>query len=96
MAQVVKTPSADHDLGQIVSYIAQDNLRAALRWLKEAEKLFDLLAEQPGIGPSIMSRRFGEIRRHAMGNYLIYYRPIPDGVQILMVVHGARDQNRLI
>jgi len=96
MAQVVKTPAADRDLGRIVSYIAQDNLSAALRWLEDTEKLFELLAEQPGIGQPIKTKRFGEIRRHVMGSYLIYYRPAADGIQILMISHGARDQQRLI
>jgi toxin ParE1/3/4 len=96
MAQVIKAPAAYRDLGQIVSYIAQDNLPAALRWLEETEKLLNLLAEQPGVGQRVKTRRFGEIRCHTMGNYLIYYRPIVDGVQILTVAHGARDQSRLI
>jgi plasmid stabilization system protein ParE len=36
------------------------------------------------------------VRRHVVGNYLIYYRPIADGVEILHVVHGARDQDRIV
>jgi toxin ParE1/3/4 len=96
MAQSIKTPRARLDLDSIVRHISQDNLEAALRWLQDAERLFELLAEQPGIGQSVMSRRYGPLRRHTMGNYLIYYRPILDGVQIIRVVHGSRDQNRLI
>jgi hypothetical protein len=42
------------------------------------------------------TKRFGEIRRHVVGNYLIYYQPIPVGVEILLVSHDARDQNRLL
>jgi plasmid stabilization system protein ParE len=36
------------------------------------------------------------VRRHAFGNYLVYYRQIDDGVEILHVVHGARDQDRIV
>jgi toxin ParE1/3/4 len=64
--------------------------------LQDAERLFELLAEQPEIGQSMMSRRNGPLRRHTMGNYLIYYRPISEGVQIIRVVHAARDQWRLV
>ncbi len=96
MAQVIKTPDAQIDLDRIVSYIAQDNLLAALRWLDEIEQLFTLLAEQPGLGQRLLTRRFGEVRRHIIGNYLIYYRPIVEGVGILRVVHGAREQESLL
>ncbi len=51
---------------------------------------------QPAIGQKIKSRRFGEVRRHVVGNYVIYYRSIAAGVEILMVIHGARDQGKLI
>ncbi len=83
MAHPIKTPRARLDLESIVRHISHDNLEAALRWLQDAERLFELLAEQPQIGKSVMSRRFGPLRRHTMGNYVIYYRSIPDGVQIL-------------
>jgi toxin ParE1/3/4 len=96
MAHATKTPEAQLDLDRVVAFIAQDNLSAALRWLSEIEQLFDLLAEQPEVGQEITSRRFGKIRRHVKGSYLIYYRAIANGVQILMVAHGARDQNRLL
>jgi toxin ParE1/3/4 len=26
-----------------------------------------------------------------VGNYLIFYRPISDGIEIVRVLHGARD-----
>ncbi len=33
--------------------------------------------------------RFFPIRRHR--NHLVFYRPIPDGIEVLRVLHGARD-----
>jgi hypothetical protein len=47
---------------------------------------------QLGIGQWIKTKRFGEVRRHVVGNY----RQIDSDVEILFVVHGARDQERLI
>jgi toxin ParE1/3/4 len=96
MAEVIKTPEVIESLRRIVQYIAKDNLPAALRWLDEIEAVCDLLAAQPDIGQRIRTKRFGEVRRHVVGSYLVYYRPVAGGVEILLVVHGAREQVRLI
>lgn len=32
-----------------------------------------------------------ELRYFTVGKYLILYRAVPDGVQIVRVIHGARD-----
>jgi plasmid stabilization system protein ParE len=59
MAQAIKTPRAISDLESIVRYISRDNLQAAIRWLEDVEKLFDLVAQQPEIGQVVMTRRYG-------------------------------------
>lgn len=96
MAEVIKTPEALDNLRQIVQYIAADNLPAALRWLNDIEALCQLLAAEPALGQRILTRRFGEVRRHVAGTYLVYYRSVPGGIEILLITHGARDQGRLI
>ncbi len=96
MPIVIYMPRAERDLGQITQYIARDNLVAAIAWLDKTRVTCDLLATQPAMGQPVRSKRFGEIRRHVVGNYLIYYRPTADGVEILSVVHGARDQGKLV
>lgn len=96
MTKAVRTREATDDLEQIIRYIARDNLSAALTWLDEMESMFSLLATQPEMGERVNMRRHGECRRHVEGNYVTYYRPIRDGIEILHVVHGARDQRGLI
>jgi len=96
MSEIIRTPEVLENLKGIVEYISRDNLTAALRWLDEIEAVFALLAAQPGIGERILTRRFGEVRRHVVGNYLLYYRPFERGAEILLVVHGARQQGRLL
>ena len=96
MPITIYTLEAEQDLEQLTQYIARDNLLAAMKWLDETRATCDLLATQPAIGQRIQTKRFGAIRRHVAGNYLIYYRPAAGGVEILMVIHGARDQKRLI
>jgi toxin ParE1/3/4 len=96
MPKAIYTPGAKQDLTQITQYIARDNLSAAMEWLGKTRITCELLAAQSGIGQLVKTKRFSDARRHVAGNYLVYYRPISDGVEILMVVHGARDQDKLL
>src|SRR3954447_6698089 len=84
------------DVIAVAAYIAHDNLGAALRFYDAAEREFDLLAEMPNAGPRVEPRiaslpelRFWPIKRYR--NYLILYQPTAQGVEILRVVHGARE-----
>lgn len=90
MATIQRTAQAEEDLIEIWIYIAQDNPRAADRVLDEIEQRFFALVENPLMGrlrPDIAP----ELRYFVVGNYLILYRTISDGIQIVRVVHGARD-----
>lgn len=96
MSDVRRTPRAQRDIEQVVRHISQDNLSAAVKWLEDTEAFFLLLAAQPHMGEMIRSRRFGNVRRHSRGSYVIYHRPITGGVEVLRILHGARDHQRLI
>ena len=54
------------------------------------------------IGPRPTACRFVEhrrsdgIRRKVYGNYLILYRVVSDAVEILHVLHGARDYAQIL
>jgi len=96
MPVVRRLPRVERDLNEIVSYIARDKLSAALSWLDATEALFSLLAAHPELGQLYQTKRYKHARRHAHGNYVVYFRPIRGGVEILRVLHGARDQGKLI
>jgi len=96
MAQAHKTADAIADVRRIVGHISNDNLTAALHWLGQMEIVFDLLASQPAMGEKVQTQRYSEVRRHVVGNYLIYCWTVADGVEILRVVHGARDQEQVL
>jgi toxin ParE1/3/4 len=34
-------------------------------------------------------------RVSVIGKYVIYYRPVEDGIQVIRVVHGSRDLKRI-
>ena len=51
---------------------------------------FELLATHPEIGKARPELLTG-IRSFPINSYVVFYRPIKDGVQILRVLNGSRD-----
>jgi toxin ParE1/3/4 len=96
MPKATYSAEAELDLGEIVDYIAQNSLTGALSWLQETRAVCDLLAAQPRLGERTQTSRFGEVRRHVVGNYLIYYQLREGGIDVVRVLHGAREQRLLI
>jgi len=101
MIRIIKRPAAKRDLVEQADFIAQDNLEAALRFLDAAEKTFAQLARLPRIGKSrkVKSRVFANVRQFPITGfekYLVFYRPIKGGIEVLRVLHGARDLNLII
>lgn len=90
MAIVRKTPEAKKDLKQIWKYIARDSQTRADKFLRDMEKVFNNLAQMPLSGPR-RPELGRNIRFRPFDNYVIFYEPLPDGILILHVVHGARD-----
>ncbi len=95
MSIVRRTAQAEEDLIDIWSYIAQENPQAADRMLDEFENKISLLAEQPYLGPARPDIA-PEMRYFPVGNYLILYREVSSGVEIVRVVHGARRLSNLL
>ena len=89
MPLIRRTTQADEDLIDLWVYIAQDNPKAADHLLDEFENKFALLGEQPRIG-SARSDIAPRLRHFPVGNYLILYREIANGIEVVRVVHGAR------
>lgn len=90
MGIVHRTAQSEEDLIEIWLYIAQDNPAAADRVLDDIEQCFNMLVDNPQMGryrPDIAP----ELRYFISGKYLILYRTLNDGVQIVRVIHGARD-----
>jgi toxin ParE1/3/4 len=85
------------DLIEIFRYLARDaSFTTARRFLAEAEAAFGRLAEMPGIGtryePESLS--FPEIRFFPITRfkkYVVFYTPITGGIDIIRILHGARD-----
>lgn len=90
MARIIQAPAAEADAIEIWAYIAQDNPDAADRLLNRFDQAFRLLLSQPLLGKSI--EEFApNLRLIPIGNYLIFYRPTKEGIEIVRLLHGARN-----
>lgn len=90
MARVLRTDVAKADLASIADYIANDNAAAADRWLEKVDETLTLLAKYPLIGEQVNHLALG-LRRFCFGNYLLFYKPTQDGIELRRVLHGARN-----
>ena|SRR5689334_18787826 len=90
MRTVRITATAEDDLKEIWSYIAQDNPEAANRVIKEITRKFVTLRDHPHIGRQ-QDKLLLNLRSLSVKGYIIFYQPCEDRVEILRVMHGARD-----
>jgi toxin ParE1/3/4 len=98
----LKKPQVERDLVDHFSYIAADKLEPAEKFLEAAEHSFMFLAANPEIGARWDSShpRLADIRMHSMAKpyrkYVVFYRVIEHGVEILTVLHSSRDLAAMI
>lgn len=90
MAKTIRSRLANDDLYQIWSYVEDRNPKAADKLIETLTQKFSLLATHAGLGtprPSIDPT----IRVFPVGSYLILFRRTDDGIEVIRVVHSARD-----
>jgi toxin ParE1/3/4 len=96
-AQYRVLPAADRDLDDQAAYLAtQASLETALRFYDAASSTFANLAGMPGIGERWQSAnpRLAALRVWRIAGFekhLIFYRPADDGIDIVRIIHAARD-----
>jgi toxin ParE1/3/4 len=90
MPTVVIRPRAFVDLADIWAFIAEDSVKHADRFAAFIDSQFRALARQPNMGRS-RPELASDLRSFPVGRYMIFYVPIPKGVEIVRVLHGARD-----
>lgn len=90
MGRHTHSRQAREDLLEIWLYIAADNSEAADRVLDAIDKRCRALAEHPYMGRERTDIQAGLFSFPA-GNYLIFYTHTGDGIDIVRVLHAARD-----
>jgi toxin ParE1/3/4 len=92
---VVRSPASEHDLIDIWCTIAVDDPRAADRVLDPIAERILQSGDFPGSGPR-RPEIAADARALTVGNYLVLYRTTPERVEILRIVHDARDVKTLL
>jgi toxin ParE1/3/4 len=97
---VVLQPAAQRDLEEITDFLDQRSLQVAIRFTFKASETFDKLLSMPGLGslleipnPALLGVRAWPIR--GFKNYIVFYRARDYGIEILRVLHGARDIEKI-
>lgn len=91
-------PLAADDLEQAVQFLDARSSTAADDFLDEFYRATQLLAEMPRSGP--VRRRRGRLKGlrswplSKFGPYVVFYLPIENGIEVVRVLHGARDVDR--
>jgi toxin ParE1/3/4 len=93
---VVVAAEAESDLEQITTYIAEQSIEIALKFGQEPREKCESLADAPRGYPLVPRHEHLGIRRRPFGNYLIFYRVGTSAIEVVHVLHGARDHERLL
>jgi toxin ParE1/3/4 len=91
--RIRKSAAANEDIADIASWIARDDVMAAIRWIDRLTAKFQRLLETPMSGTNQSHLRPG-LRSSPIGNYLVFFKPSKDGIHIIRVIHAARDYAR--
>jgi toxin ParE1/3/4 len=90
MAALRRTRRAVRDLLDVWWYVAELDPDAADRLVRAIDAKAVLLSENPRLGPERPDLAAG-LRYFPVSRYVLLYREIPGGVEIVRCVHGARD-----
>ncbi len=90
MNRLVLTPKAIADLDDIGGYIEVRSPAGARRTIERLAAVSRLLRDNPNIGVRRDDVAEG-LRSFPTGQYLILYRALGDGVEVVRYVHGARN-----
>lgn len=89
------------DLREQFNYLSSERRSVAARYLQSVEESFEEIARFPNMGSpkDFNNARLAGLRQwrvHGFENFQIFYRPIDDGIEVLRVLHGSRDLERLL
>jgi toxin ParE1/3/4 len=90
----VLSPLADDDLDEIWLHIAHDNEPAADKVIRKIFDTIGLLTKEPLMG-RLREELRPQIRSFAVAPYIIFYCPQPDAIEIVRILHNARDTDAI-
>ena len=97
---LVRLPAAAEDVDAAAAFIADASPEAAFRFLEAIEQTYSMLSRMPemGVKRGFRSSTLTGLRMVPVlhfSKYLVFYRPSEDGVEIIRLLHAARDLESL-
>ena len=90
MARITRRPLAAADILDVWDHIAEGSLDQADRWVDKLDEKVGILATQPLMGRA-REELAADLRSLPFGRYVIFYTPVQDGIDVVRVLHSARD-----
>jgi len=90
MPQIRRTRESRRDYDDIWYYIALRDVAAADRLSLHLDATLQTIVTAPQIGRNV-EELAPNLRCFPVGNYLIFYRPFSNGIELIRLLHGARD-----
>ncbi len=94
MPVIVERPRAKSDLAEIWDYIADDTEARADTFVEKIDQKLQALAARPNIG-RLRDELAEGMRSFPVCRYITFYLPLPDGIEVVRVLHSARDLNSI-
>ncbi len=94
MKDLLFTKASMQDLEGIYDYIALDNVESANKLIKKFQKCWQLIADKPSLG-SKRNKFIKGLQSITEGNYVIFYRKNLNNIEIIRILHGARDIEKI-
>jgi toxin ParE1/3/4 len=95
VGKVLRRPQFVLDLQEVWDFIARDSEVHADRFVRNIEKRYILLSDNPSLGVARFPNYPG-LRLFPYGNCIIIYQPLVDdqGIELIRLLHSARDYHR--
>jgi toxin ParE1/3/4 len=94
--RIVWTDPAIADLTAIREYIARDSEQYATQFVGRIIEVVEKLLSFPELGRKVPESRVRDhVRELLFQNYRVVYRVVSEKIQIITVIHGARDLRRM-
>lgn len=87
---ITKTAQAETDLDEIWYHIALDNIGAADALLDAIDERCRVLVRQPMMGRA-RPELAPDLHSFPIARYVIFYVALAEGIEVVRVLHGARD-----
>ena len=90
------TPEAESQLGDILEFIAEDNEAAAIRVRNALYQALAMLAKMPELGHLREDLTGRPLKFWSVYSYLLVYDPATEPLEVVAVLHGARNVARIL